>query len=49
MIVWILCFQVNGNFSVLKRKVEIIEIDETPAIGLEPVIKIGINGIVECN
>ena len=39
----------TGNFNILKRKVEIIEIDETPAIGLEPVLKIGISGTIECN
>ena len=39
----------TGNFSVLKSKVEILEIDETPAFGLEPVIKIGIIGTIECN
>ena len=39
----------TGNFNILKRKVEIIEIDETPAIGLEPVLKTGISGIIECN
>jgi len=25
-----------------------LEIDETPAFGIEPKIKIGVNGVVEC-
>ena len=36
------------NFKILEKKIEIIEIDETPAYGLETKLKIGINGIVEC-
>ena len=35
-----------GDF--LEKKVEIIDEDETPAFGLETVIKIAINGVVEC-
>jgi len=27
---------------------ETLEIDETPAFGIEPKIKIGVNGVVEC-
>ena len=38
----------NKNFKILKKKVEIIDIDETPAFGTETVIKLGIKGIVEC-
>jgi len=37
-----------GNFKILEKKIEIIEIDETPAYGLETVIKIGLSGVVEC-
>tara|TARA_Y100000590_G_scaffold102429_1_gene116378 strand:- start:9351 stop:10616 length:1266 start_codon:yes stop_codon:yes gene_type:complete len=40
---------VSGNFKILKKRINIIETDETPAIGLETVIKLGINGVVECN
>ena len=27
---------------------KIVEYDETPAIGLEPVVKLGIDGTIEC-
>ena len=37
-----------GNFNVLEKRIEILEIDETPAFGIEPKIKIGVNGVVEC-
>ena len=39
----------SGNFKILSKRIEIIELDETPAIGLEPVVKLGINGVIECN
>lgn len=40
----------NGfnNFETIKQKIKIVEEDETPAFGLETVIKLGINGIIEC-
>ena len=38
----------TGNFDILEKRIENLEIDETPAIGLEPKIKMGINGVVEC-
>jgi len=38
----------TGNFDILKKRIENLEIDETPAIGLEPKIKMGISGVVEC-
>ena len=38
----------NNKFKVLKKNIEIIELDETPAIGLEPVVKLGVNGVIEC-
>ena len=38
----------SGNFNVLEKRIEILEIDETPAFGIEPKIKIGVNGVVEC-
>lgn len=36
------------NFNILEKRIEVLEIDETPAFGLEPKIKIGVNGVVEC-
>ena len=36
------------NFNILEKRIDVLEIDETPAFGLEPKIKIGINGVVEC-
>ena len=38
----------TGNFNILEKRMEILEIDETPAFGIEPKIKMGINGVVEC-
>jgi len=38
----------TGNFNILEKRMETLEIDETPAFGLEPKIKIGVNGVVEC-
>ena len=38
----------NGNYNVLEKKIEVLEIDETPAYGLEEKLKIAINGVVEC-
>ena len=42
-----LCSKTN-NYNVLEKKIEVLEIDETPAYGLETKLKIGINGVVEC-
>ena len=36
------------NFNVLEKRIEILEIDETPTFGIETVVKIGIDGVVEC-
>ena len=36
------------NYKVLDKKLEVLEIDDTPAYGLETVLKIGINGVIEC-
>ena len=36
------------NYKVLEKKIEVLEINETPAYGLEAKLKIGINGVVEC-
>ena len=38
----------TGNFYVLEKKVEVLEMDETPTFGLEPVVKLVINGVIEC-
>ena len=38
----------KGNYVVLQEKIEVLEIDETPAYGLETKLLIGINGVVEC-
>tara|TARA_Y100000590_G_scaffold258409_1_gene290062 strand:- start:264 stop:1553 length:1290 start_codon:yes stop_codon:yes gene_type:complete len=38
----------KGSYNILEKKLEVLEIDETPAYGLEPKLKIAINGVVEC-
>ena len=38
----------KGKYNVLEKRIEILEVDETPAYGLETKLKIGINGVVEC-
>ena len=38
----------KGNNNILKKNIEVLDIDETPAYGLETKLKIGINGVVEC-
>ena len=38
----------KGNYKVLDKRIEVLEIDETPAYGLETKLKIGIEGVVEC-
>jgi len=38
----------EGNYKVLEEKIEVLEIDETPAYGLETKLKLGINGAIEC-
>ena len=38
----------KGNYNILKKNIEVLDIDETPAYGLETKLKIGINGFVEC-
>ena len=39
---------VKGGYDVLRKSIEVLEIDETPAYGLETKLKLGINGVVEC-
>jgi len=44
-----ICLSKNKNkFDILEKKIRIVETDDTPAFGTETVIKIGIDGIVEC-
>ena len=38
----------KGAYNVLEKKLDVLEIDKTPAYGLETKLKIGINGVVEC-
>ncbi len=38
----------KGSYNVLEKKIEVLDLDETPAYGLETKLKIGINGVVEC-
>ena len=38
----------SGAYDVLDKKIEVKEIDETPAFGLNPVYKLGINGTIKC-
>tara|TARA_B100000029_G_scaffold135973_1_gene130566 strand:- start:244 stop:1527 length:1284 start_codon:yes stop_codon:yes gene_type:complete len=38
----------KGSYNVLQKRIEVLEIDETPAYGLETKVKIGIAGAVEC-
>ena len=36
------------TYETLDKKIEVLEIDETPAYGLETKVKVGINGVIEC-
>ena len=38
----------TSNFNILEKKIILLEIDETPAFGLEPKVQLGIDGVVEC-
>ena len=38
----------KGSYNVLRKRMEVLEVDETPAYGLETKLKIGISGVVEC-
>ena len=38
----------KSDYKVLRKNMEVLESDETPAYGLETKLKIGINGVVEC-
>ena len=48
-------FEVKANelcspksYIALEKKIEVLEVDETPAYGLETKVQVGINGVVEC-
>ena len=36
------------GYNTLDKKIEVLEIDETPAYGLETKLKVGIKGVIEC-
>ena len=36
------------TYNTLDKRIEILEVDETPAYGLETKVQVGINGVVEC-
>ena len=38
----------STTYNTLEKKIEILEVDETPAYGLETKVKVGINGVIEC-
>ena len=38
----------TGSYKVIEKKIEVLEIDETPAYGLEPKLQLAINGVIEC-
>ena len=38
----------NGKFNILTKRIELLDMDETPAFGLEPKVQLGIKGSVEC-
>jgi hypothetical protein len=42
-----LCLK-EGNFRIIEKKIEVLEVDDTPSYGLEPVLRLGIEGVVEC-
>ena len=38
----------KGKVNVLQKKIEVLDMDDTPAYGLETKLKIGIKGVIEC-
>ena len=38
----------SGNFNILRQKINVVEIDHTPAYGLEEKVRFGITGTIEC-
>ncbi len=39
----------DKSYKILDKKIEVLEIDDTPSYGLETVVRLGITGVVECN
>jgi hypothetical protein len=39
----------KNNYKVLEKNIEVVDIDETPAYGLETKLQLAINGVIECN
>ena len=39
----------KSNYKVLEKNIEVVDIDETPAYGLETKLQLAINGVIECN
>ena len=40
--------QPKENYNTLEKRIEVLDLDETPAYGLETKVQLGINGVVEC-
>jgi len=38
----------KDSFDVLEKNIDVLEIDETPAFGTTPAVKLAITGVVEC-
>ena len=38
----------KSGYNILEKRIEVLEIDETPAYGLETKLQLGINGVIEC-
>ncbi len=38
----------SKDFNVLEKRINILDLDETPAFGLEPKVKLAIEGMIEC-
>ena len=43
-----ICISKGKKFKIVEKNVKIIEMDETPAFGLEPKVRVGIVGIIDC-
>ena len=38
----------KGSYNILDKRIEVLEIDDTPSYGLETVVRLGIRGTIEC-
>ena len=38
----------SSGFNILEKRLEVLETDDTPAFGLETVLRLGINAVIEC-